>query len=88
LETIQVETSLIDRDCDIRAEYGAQQSGRHFLTTTEAIIKEVKPYVVEYQCRWQTDRANGERSVNRSMIHLYSEVRNMKPVLIQPSQVC
>ena len=51
LETIQVETSLIDRDCNIRAEYGAQQSGRRFLTTTEAIIKEVKPYVVEYQCR-------------------------------------
>jgi hypothetical protein len=87
LETIQLETSLIDSDCDIRAEYGAQRSGRRFLTT-QAIIRGVKPHVVEYQCRWQTDRANGERSVNRSMIHLYSEVRNMKSILIQPSQVC
>ena len=87
LETIQIETTLIGRDCDIRAEYGAQRSGRRFLTT-QAIIEGVKPHIIEYQCRWQTDRANGERSVNRSMINLYSAVRNMKPVLIQPSQMC
>ena len=87
LETIQSETSLIDPDCDIRAEYGAQRSGRRFLTT-EATIQGVKPHILEYHCRWQTDRANGERSVNRSMIHLYSEMRNMKAVLLQPSQVC
>jgi hypothetical protein len=87
LENIQSETSLIDPDCDIRSEYGAQRSGRRFLTT-EATIQGIKPHVLEYHCRWQTDRAKGERSVNRSMIHLYSEMRNMKALLIQPSQVC
>jgi hypothetical protein len=87
LENIQSETSLIDPDCDIRSEYGAQRSGRRFLTT-EATIQGIKPHVLEYHCRWQTHRAKGERSVNRSMIHLYSEMRNMKALLIQPSQVC
>jgi hypothetical protein len=85
--TIQANTSLIDGDCDVRAEYGAQCSGQRFLTT-HATIQGVPPHVIELQCRWQTDRANGERSVVRSMIHLYSEVRNMKKTLIQPSLVC
>jgi hypothetical protein len=87
LENIQSETSLIDPECDIRSEYGAQRSGRRFLTT-EATIQGIQPHVLEYHCRWQTDRAKGKRSVNRSMIHLYSEMRNMKSLLIQPSQVC
>jgi hypothetical protein len=87
LETIQATTSLIDSDCDVRAEYGAQRSGRRFLTT-HATIQGVPPHVIELQCHWQTDRANGERSVVRSMIHLYSEVRNMKKTLMQPSLVC
>ena len=87
LEHIQETTSLIDPDTDVRAEYGAQRSGRRFLTT-HATNKGVKPHIIELQCRWQTDRAKGERSVNRSMIHLYSEVRNMKASLMQPSLVC
>lgn len=87
LEYIQETTSLIDKDCDVRAEYGAQRSGRRFFTTN-ATIEGVPPHVIELQCRWQTDRANGDRSVTRSMIHLYSEVRNMKKTLIQPSLVC
>ena len=87
LEVIQATSGLIDPDCDVRADYGAQRSGRRFLTT-HATIQGVPPHVIELQCRWQTDRANGERSVVRSMIHLYSEVRNMKKTLIQPSLVC
>lgn len=87
LEYIQETTSLIDKDCDVRAEYGPQRSGRCFFTTN-ATIEGVPPHVIELQCRWQTDRANGDRSVTRSMIHLYSEVRNMKKTLIQPSLVC
>ena len=87
LEHIQATTTLIDPDVEVRVEYGAQHSGRRFLTT-HATIPGVQPHVIELQCRWQTDRANGERSVIRSMIHLYSEVRNMKKTLIQPSLVC
>jgi hypothetical protein len=74
LEDVQAATSLIDPLCDVCADFGAQRSGR--------------PHIIELQYRWQTDRAKGERSVNRSMIHLYSEVRNMKTTLIQPSLVC
>lgn len=87
LEHIQQTTTLIDKDCDVRIEYGAQRSGRRFFTTN-ATIQGIAPHVIELQCRWQTDRASGDRSVVRSMIHLYSEVRNMKKTLIQPSQVC
>jgi hypothetical protein len=87
LEHIQGTTSLIDPEADVRAEFGAQRSGRRFLTT-HATNQGVKPHIIELQCRWQTDRAKGERSVNRSMIHLYSEVRNMKASLMQPSLVC
>jgi hypothetical protein len=87
LEHIQATTSLIDPECDVRADYGAQRSGRRFLTT-HATKQGVKPHVIELQCRWQTDRAKGERSVTRSMIHLYSEVRNMKDTLMEPSLVC
>lgn len=87
LETIQATTKLIDPECDVRAEYGAQRSGRRFLTT-HATIQGVPTHVIELQCRWQTDRANGQRAVVRSMIHLYSEIRNMKKTLMQPSLVC
>ena len=34
------------------------------------------------------DRANGDRAVQRSMIHVYSEMRNMKEALIKPSKAC
>jgi hypothetical protein len=87
IEHIQATTSLIDRDCDVRVEYRAQRSGRRFLTT-HATMQGVSPHIIELQCRWQTDPVNGERSVSRSMIHLYSEIRNMKKTLIQPSLVC
>ena len=87
LEDIQATTTLIEDKCDIRNDYGAQRSGRRFFTT-HATKMGIKPHVIELQCRWQTDRARGERSVNRSMIHLYSEIRNMKDVLVKPSQAC
>lgn len=87
LESIQASTSLIDPLCEVRTDFGAQRSGRRFFTT-HATMRGIKPHIIELQCRWQTDRAKGERSVNRSMIHLYSEVRNMKSTLIQPSLVC
>ncbi len=43
---------------------------------------------IELQCRWSTDRANSVRTVQQSMIHNYSEVRNMKQALIHPSKAC
>jgi len=44
------------------------------------------PHVIEVHNRWSTDRAAGVRTVIRSMIHTYSEMRNMKDSLIKPSQ--
>ena len=87
LETIQATTSLIDPECDIWDAYGIQRSGRRFFTT-HCTNMGVLPHLIELQARWSTDRANGDRSVQRTMIHLYSEVRNMKGTLKQPSQAC
>ena len=87
LEAIQATTTLIDPDVDIWEEYGVQRSGRRFFTT-HCTNMGVEPHLIEVQARWQTDRANGERSVQRTMLHTYSEVRNMKDSLIQPSLHC
>ena len=87
LETIQATTSLIDPLCDVWADYGIQRSGRRFLTT-HATNMGCPPHFIILQMRWSTDRANGVRSVKRSMIHVYSEVRNMKRSLKEPSQLC
>ena len=87
LETIQATTTLIDPDCKIWDEFGVQRSGRRFLTT-HATLMGVPIHWIELQARWQTDRANGERTVQRTMIHTYSEIRNMKDALKQPSQAC
>ena len=87
LEIIQATTTLIDPECDIWEEYGVQRSGRRFFTT-HCTNKGVKPHLIELQARWQTDRAAGVRSVQRTMLHTYSEVRNMKESLIQPSLAC
>ena len=87
LEEIQATTSLIDPECNIWDDYGVQRSGRRFFTT-HTIIMGVDPILIELQARWQTDRANGERSVQRTMIHNYAEVRNMKDALKKPSQAC
>ena len=87
LEEIQATTSLIDSECNIWEDYGVQRSGRRFFTT-QTIIMGVDPILIELQARWQTDRANGERSVQRTMIHNYAEVRNMKDALKKPSQAC
>ena len=85
LEIIQATTTLIDPECNIWDDFGIQRSGRRFFTTY-AIICGVATFLIELQARWSTDRANGERSVKRSMIHTYAEVRNMKDTLKQPSQ--
>ena len=87
LEQIQATTTLIDPDCNIWDAYGMQRSGRCFLTT-HATNEGVSPHDIELQCRWSTDRAKGERSVQRSMLHTYSEIRNMKEALIRPSKAC
>ena len=68
-------------------DYGIQRSGRRFFTT-HCINMGVLPFLIELQARWQTDRANGQRSVQRTMIHTYAEVRNMKDTLKKPSQAC
>ena len=85
LVEIQATTSLIDSDCNVWEDFGVQRSGRRFFTT-EATKKGVSPHLIELQARWQTDRAAGKRSVQRTMIHTYSEVRNMKDKLKEPSQ--
>jgi hypothetical protein len=87
LEIIQATTTLIDPRCSVWDEYGIQRSGRHFFTTTCTNMK-VDKHNIELKCRWSTDRANGVRTVQLSMIHNYSEVRNMKQALIRPSKAC
>lgn len=87
LEIIQATTTLIDPGCSVWDEYGIQRSGRRFFTTRCTNMK-VDKHDIELQCRWSTDRANGVRTVQRSMIHNYSEVRNMKQALIRPSKAC
>jgi hypothetical protein len=87
LEIIQATTTLIDPGCSVWDEYGIQRSGRRFFTTRCTNMK-VDKHDIELQCRWSTDRANGVRTVQRSMIHNYLEVRNMKQALIRPSKAC
>ena len=86
LEVIQATTTLIDPDCNIWEDYGAQRSGRRAFVAI-ATNGGVPAHLIELQARWATDRSNGERAVQRTMIHTYSEVRNMKESLIKPSQV-
>ena len=86
-EDIQATTNLIDPDCDIWEEYGVHRL-RQRLFTTQTIKMGVKPLLIELQPRWSTDRARGERSVQRTMIHNYAELRNMKDTLKQPLQAC
>jgi len=85
LEKIQATTNLIDPGCDIWEDYGVQRSGRRCFVLVSTINK-IPKHVMELQCRWTTDRQNGVRTVQRTMIHNYSEVRNMKEVLIRPSK--
>ncbi len=87
LEIIQTTTGLIDPECNIWEDYGIQRSGRRFFTSHCTNMK-VKKHDIELQCRWSTDRSIGARTVTRSMIHNYSEVRNMKVSLVRPSQAC
>jgi hypothetical protein len=85
LEELQQTTNLIDPACNVWRDFGTQRSGRRWFTS-ECANKGVPKHEVELQCRWSTDRANGERTVQRSMIHTYSEMRNMKETLIRPSK--
>lgn len=85
LEEIQATTSLIDDEVDVWEDYGVQRSGRRFFVT-QSLIRGIPPHVIEAQCRWSTDRAKRNKTVTRTMMHHYSEVRNMKSVLIQPSK--
>ena len=87
LEIIQSTTTLIDPGCSVWNKYGIQRSGRRFFTTRCTNMK-VDKHDIELQCRWSTDRANGARTVQQSMIHNYSEVQNMKQALIRPSKAC
>ena len=86
LEYIQSTTNLIDPDCSVWDDYGVQRSGRRCFTS-ECQNQGVDPHDIELQCRWSTDRANGHRPVQRTMLHTYSEVRNMKKALIRPSKL-
>ncbi len=68
LEIIQATTTLIDSGCSIWDEYSVLCSGWHFFTTRSSNMKVDKPDT-ELQCRWSTDRANGVRTVQQSVIH-------------------
>lgn len=85
LVEIQNTSTLIEDECDVWDAFGIQRSGRRcfVLICTNAGIPK---HIIELQCRWSTDRANGVRTVVRSMIHQYSEVRNMQESLIRPSK--
>lgn len=85
LEHLQETTSLIDDRCDVRNDYGMQRSGRRFFDT-HCLNQKVSETDIAFQCRWRMDRAKGGRTVQRSMVHTYAEVRNMKPTLLRPSQ--
>jgi len=87
LEKIQATTNLIDPECNVWDDYGVQRSGRRFFTTM-CTIRGIPKHVVELQCRWSADREKGVGTVQRSMIHVYSEVRNMIECLIRPSKGC
>ena len=86
IEYIQAATNLIDPDCAVYDDYGVQRSGRRCFTS-ECQDQEIDPQDIELQCRWSTDRASGHRQVQRTMLHTYSEVRNMKKALIRPSKL-
>ena len=85
LVEIQSTTNLIDAECNVWEDFGVQRSGRRFFAT-EATKNGVSTHLIELQARWQTDRAAGRQAVQRTMIHTYSEVRNMKDKLMEPSQ--
>ena len=85
LEDIQNTTNLIDQGCNIWDEFGIQRSGRRCFTAV-CPIAGIPKHLVELQCRWSTDYKNGVRTVQRSMIHNYSEIRNMTAALIRPSK--
>ena len=86
LEKIQATTSLIDPDCNIYDEFGVQRSGRRCFVLV-CTLQNIPKHLIELQCRWATDRENGVRTVQRSMTHNYSEIRNMKESLVRPSKV-
>jgi len=86
LEVIQSNTNLIDPEVSIWDDYGIQRSGRRMFTT-EATKRGASEHLIQLQARWMTDRAVGNRSVQRTMIHTYSEIRNMKDKLSEPSQL-
>ena len=87
LETIQATTNLIDPNCDIYYACDVQHLGQRLLNT-HSIIMKVPKLDIELQICWSTDRVNGVRTVIRSMIHTYTELRNMIESLIHPSKVC
>ena len=87
LKSIQATTSTIDLGCEVWEDYGIQRSGWRFFTS-HTTNRGVKQHLIELQARWIVDRVNGDRAVQRSMIHVYSEIRNMKDTLIKSSQAC
>ena len=81
-------TTLIDLGCSVWDEYGTRWSGGHSFTTQCRTNMKVNKHDIELQCWWSTDRANGVRTVQWSMIHNYLEVCNMQQDLICPSKAC
>lgn len=84
LEELQATTNLIEDECNVWDAFGIQRSGRRCFVAACTNAK-IPKHIIELQCRWSTDRANGERTVVRTMIHNYSEIRNMKDSLLRPS---
>jgi len=86
LEKIQETTNLIESECKTWDDFGIQRLGRR-CSTTVCTNQNIPEHLVELQCRWSTDPLNGVRTVQRLMVHNYSEIRNMKDSLICPSEV-
>lgn len=84
LEELQATTNLIEDECNIWDAFGIQRSGRRCFVAA-CTNANIPKHIIELQCRWSTDRANGERTVVRTMIHNYSEIRNIKYSLLRPS---
>ena len=85
LELMQETTNLIGPSCNVKNDYGMWRSGHRFFDT-QCLNMKVTKTDIKFQCRWATDFSSGGRMVHQDMVHLYAEICNMIPTLLQPSQ--
>ena len=85
LEYIQASTNLIDPDCAVWDDEWRllNPAVRKTLFHFRMPKSRSRSPRIELQCCWSTDRANGHQQEQRTMLHTYSEVRNMKSILLK-----